>query len=130
MLVARPLPADLDLLALHRLAPGRYPLLLESAAHGTAHGRWDLLLATSGESLSLDTGGVVRRQDGATVDGDFLSVLDAQRAKLSAEDEQAKAVTAVTVAMVTLYRAFGGGWNGNEQSGTASMPQPRGPHAQ
>jgi outer membrane protein TolC len=42
---------------------------------------------------------------------DFLSVLDAQRAKLSAEDEQAKAETAVTVAMVTLYRAFGGGWD-------------------
>ncbi|MEJ7746478.1 MAG: aminodeoxychorismate synthase component I [Luteimonas sp.] len=78
MLVTCPLPADIDLLALHRLAPGRYPLLLESAAHGTAHGRWDLLLATSGESLSLDTGGGVRRQDGATLDDDFLSVLDAE----------------------------------------------------
>jgi NodT family efflux transporter outer membrane factor (OMF) lipoprotein len=57
---------------------------------------------------------------------DFLSVLDAQRAKLSAEDEQTKAETAVTVAMVSLYRAFGGGWDSNEQRGTTSMPQPRG----
>jgi NodT family efflux transporter outer membrane factor (OMF) lipoprotein len=54
---------------------------------------------------------------------DFLSVLDAQRAKLSAEDEQAKAETAVTVAMVTLYRAFGGGWDSHEPQGISSMPQ-------
>ncbi|MGH8612513.1 MAG: efflux transporter outer membrane subunit [Gammaproteobacteria bacterium] len=53
---------------------------------------------------------------------DFLSVLDAQRAKLSAEDEQSKAETAVTVAMVTLYRAFGGGWDSHEQ-GISSIPQ-------
>lgn len=41
---------------------------------------------------------------------DFLAVLDAQRAKLAAEDEQVKAETAVSVSMVSLYRAFGGGW--------------------
>ncbi|MGH8607107.1 MAG: efflux transporter outer membrane subunit [Gammaproteobacteria bacterium] len=54
---------------------------------------------------------------------DFLSVLDAQRAKLSAEDEQAQAETAVTVAIVTLYRAFGGGWDSHEQQGISSKPQ-------
>ncbi|MGH8564245.1 MAG: efflux transporter outer membrane subunit [Gammaproteobacteria bacterium] len=54
---------------------------------------------------------------------DFLSVLDTQRAKLSAEDEQAEAETAVTVAMVTLYRAFGGGWDSHEQQGISSKPQ-------
>lgn len=54
---------------------------------------------------------------------DFLSVLDAQRAKLSAEDEQTKAETAVTVAMVSLYRAFGGGWDSHEQQGISSKPQ-------
>ena len=48
MLVTRPLDPALDLLALHRLAPSRYPVLLESSAHGTAQGRWDLLLATDG----------------------------------------------------------------------------------
>ncbi len=78
MLVTRPLPAEIDLLALHRHAPARYPLLLESAAHGTAQGRWDLLLATNGESLSLDAAGVVRRHDGTILDADFLSALDAE----------------------------------------------------
>jgi anthranilate synthase component 1 len=48
MLVTRPLTPGIDLLALHRLAPARYPLLLESSAAGTAQGRGDLLLATSG----------------------------------------------------------------------------------
>jgi anthranilate synthase component 1 len=56
MIATRPLPSALDLLDLHRSAPARYPLLLESAAAGTAQGRWDLLLATSGESLSAREG--------------------------------------------------------------------------
>ncbi|WP_020483631.1 efflux transporter outer membrane subunit [Methylomonas sp. MK1] len=42
--------------------------------------------------------------------GNYLAVLDAQRGKLAAGDERAKAETAVGVAMVSLYRAFGGGW--------------------
>ncbi|WFP48798.1 TolC family protein [Methylomonas sp. EFPC3] len=42
--------------------------------------------------------------------GDYLAVLDAQRSKLAVSDERAKAETAVGVAMVSLYRAFGGGW--------------------
>ena len=39
-----------------------------------------------------------------------LAVLDAQRSKLAVSDERTKAETAVSVAMVSLYRAFGGGW--------------------
>lgn len=42
--------------------------------------------------------------------GDYLAVLDAQRSRLEVGDERAKAETAVGVAMVSLYRAFGGGW--------------------
>jgi anthranilate synthase component 1 len=77
MLVTRPLTPGIDLLALHRLAPARYPLLLESSAAGTAQGRWDLLLATSGESLTLSaTDNVVRRDDGSGAGTDFLSSLD------------------------------------------------------
>jgi anthranilate synthase component 1 len=56
MLLTRSLAPALDLLDLHRSAPGRYPLLLESAAAGTAQGRWDLLLATNGESISAREG--------------------------------------------------------------------------
>ena len=64
-----------DLLALHRLAPERYPFLLESAAAGTAQGRCDLLLGWPGEALVLDSGG---RLSGPGADGgnDFLQALD------------------------------------------------------
>jgi len=41
---------------------------------------------------------------------DYLAVLDAQRSKLAVSDERAKAETATSVATVSLYRAFGGGW--------------------
>jgi NodT family efflux transporter outer membrane factor (OMF) lipoprotein len=41
---------------------------------------------------------------------DYLAVLDAQRSKLAVGDERAKAETATSVATVSLYRAFGGGW--------------------
>lgn len=78
MLVTRALPPDIDLLALHRHAPSRYPLLLESVASGTAQGRWDLLLCASGESLTLDRDGVVRLSDGSVAGDDFLDALDAE----------------------------------------------------
>ena len=77
MLVTRPAAFDLDLLALHRLAPDRYPLLMESSAAGTAQGRWDLLLATNGESLTLSHDDVVHRGDGSATGMDFLASLDA-----------------------------------------------------
>jgi NodT family efflux transporter outer membrane factor (OMF) lipoprotein len=42
---------------------------------------------------------------------DYLSLLDARRNKLTVGDERAKAETAMCVSMVSLYRAFGGGWD-------------------
>jgi anthranilate synthase component 1 len=77
MLAIRPLDPAFDLLALHRLAPARYPLLLESTAAGTAQGRWDLLLVATGESLALLPDGTVGREDGRPVGHDFLAALDA-----------------------------------------------------
>jgi len=41
---------------------------------------------------------------------DYLSVLDAQRTQLAVADERAKAATESYVAVVSIYRAFGGGW--------------------
>jgi anthranilate synthase component 1 len=76
MLVTRPLQVAIDLLDLHRFAPTRYPVLLESVASGTAQGRWDLLLTSNGESLSLARDGVTRREGGDVVEGDFLAALD------------------------------------------------------
>ena len=77
MLLTRALPPGVDLLDIHRQAPTRYPLLLESSAAGTAQGRWDLLLMADGGSLRLDPDGVTRDQDGHEHDGDFLRALDA-----------------------------------------------------
>ena len=75
MLVTRPLASDVDLLALHRAAPSRYPVLLESAAGG-AQGRWDLLLGCNGEALQLDAAGVTRDHCGDRVEGGFLEAVD------------------------------------------------------
>ena len=76
MLTSRPLASDIDLLSLHRLAPQRYPVLLESTAHGTAQGRWDLLLVASGESLRLDADGVTHDETGRHRGEGFLQALD------------------------------------------------------
>ncbi|HLT44421.1 MAG TPA: aminodeoxychorismate synthase component I [Luteimonas sp.] len=76
MLLTRTLDAGSDLLALQRLAPARYPLLLESSASGSAQGRWDLLLAASGGSLALMPDGSLLREDGRRGAGDFLAALD------------------------------------------------------
>ncbi len=64
--VIRLIDGDYDLLALHRLNPARYPHLLESVAHGTAHSRYDILFAFPGESLQIAT----------TEQRDFLDDLD------------------------------------------------------
>jgi anthranilate synthase component 1 len=76
VLVTRSLDPSLDLLALHRQAPSRYPVLLESSAHGTAQGRWDMLFAAGGETLRLDRDGCVRDENDVLVDGPFLAALD------------------------------------------------------
>ncbi len=76
MLVSRAIPAEIDLLDLHRSAPARYPVLLESSACGTAQGRWDLLLAGNGEAIALGADGRVRDADGRALGTDFLAILD------------------------------------------------------
>nr|WP_255683250.1 aminodeoxychorismate synthase component I [Luteimonas sp. MHLX1A] len=76
VLITRQLAPDTDLLALHRRAPQRYPVLLESVAHGTAQARWDLLLVADGDGFSLGTDGVVRDTRGDALEGGFLGVLD------------------------------------------------------
>lgn len=88
MLLTRPLPPDLDLLDLQRVAPHRYPLLLESSAAGTAQGRWDLLLVATGESLTLGRDGATRRADGAIVDAPFLDALDGEWQAMRATGEE------------------------------------------
>ncbi|MGZ9057456.1 TolC family protein, partial [Methylomagnum sp.] len=47
-------------------------------------------------------------RQGAT---DLLGVIDAQRTKLQISDQRVMAETELAVAMVSLYRAIGGGWS-------------------
>ena len=96
-MITRILPADFDLLDLHRLDPARYPVLLESSATG-AHGRWDMLLAHDGEGFALHVDGVVRSLAGEVIEGSFLDVLDAQWNAERVETD------------VTDGAAFAGGW--------------------
>lgn len=77
MIHTRALAAGIDLLNLHRLDPARYPVLLESSSSG-ALGRWDMLLAHSGEGFALHRDGVVRSLQGEVLVGTFFDVLDAQ----------------------------------------------------
>lgn len=60
-----------DLSRLHELNPERYPFLLESAAHGTPQGLYDILFAFPGKTICLE---------GDRVDGqanrDFLRAFD------------------------------------------------------
>ena len=88
MLLIHPLPATTDLLALQRVDPARYPLLMESTASGTAQGRWDLLLMGNGQALALHADGVVRDADGHAHAGRFLDVLDAHWAALRLPREE------------------------------------------
>jgi anthranilate synthase component 1 len=67
-----------DLLDLHRLAPVRYPVLLESSAAGPRIGRRDLLLAASGEQLVLGRDGTVRDERGVALADSFFDALDAR----------------------------------------------------
>jgi anthranilate synthase component 1 len=67
-----------DLICLHRHQPQRYPFLLQSAAHGAAQARYDILFAFPQSTLQLTAQGVVR--DG-TIDyraADFLDAFDAE----------------------------------------------------
>src|SRR5690606_40228707 len=76
MLLTRPILDPVDLLALQRQAPVRYRLLLESSAHGTAQGRWDLLLVADGDELRLGHDGLTRDRHDTPVEGSFLDALD------------------------------------------------------
>lgn len=73
----RPLPYGIDLLAACRAAPDLFPYLLESAAQGTAQGRYDLLCAEpKPKRLVLHADGRLAGPGSDGADGDFLTALD------------------------------------------------------
>ncbi|HZX72438.1 MAG TPA: aminodeoxychorismate synthase component I [Rhodanobacter sp.] len=65
-----------DLLAPAAAFPARYPCLLQSAIHGTAQSRYDILFAFPGDRLTLCADGVVRDGSGRAQPGRFLDALD------------------------------------------------------
>ncbi|MBC7837676.1 MAG: TolC family protein [Nitrospiraceae bacterium] len=83
-------------------------------AHTAALERRDQLIWAETAAKRSHTHAQAFYQRGAA---DFLSVLDAQRTRFSTSDERTKAETAVRVALVSLYRAFGGGWSGEPSVG-------------
>ncbi|MGK0673413.1 MAG: aminodeoxychorismate synthase component I [Halothiobacillaceae bacterium] len=74
-LTVRRLDAPIDLLALHRAHPARYPHLLASSAYGTLQGRYDILLAHPSSRLRFD--GVRCERDGQPLAEGFFDHLDA-----------------------------------------------------
>ncbi len=76
-------------------------------AHASSKERRDQLLKAETAAEKTYRSSEALYQRGAS---DYLSVLDAQRTKLSINDERVKAETAVRVSLVSLSRAFGGGW--------------------
>ncbi len=75
-MIPRCIPGPRDLLALAARHPLRYPLLLESAAAGGVHGRYDLLLLHHGDFLQLGSDGRLHNQEGPLPGDDFLAELD------------------------------------------------------
>ncbi len=67
-----------EFLALHQSYPGRYPHLLESAAHGTPQGRYDILFAFPQTRLTLAADGSLYRDSHRLGQGGFLEALDAE----------------------------------------------------
>lgn len=65
-----------DLLSLHRLNPRRYPALLESGGAGPALAPYDLLLAASGERLTLHRDGRLEAIGAPGGGSGFLDALD------------------------------------------------------
>lgn len=63
-----------DLLALHRVNPQRYPYLLQSVAHGADAARYDILFAFPGDILRLDALSAIEPSES----DDFLTQLDAR----------------------------------------------------
>ena len=111
MTCQRDLSPGLDLLALHRLDPVRYPLLLESVAGGNALSRWDLLLVADGDGLRLDADGLTRRLDGEALAGAFLECLDAEWKRLQSGPCNATGSSGASEASVeSIALPFRGGW--------------------
>lgn len=77
---------------------------------GRARARRDYLVESVKASQAAATLARSRYDNGAT---DFLTVLDAERVLLEAQDQLARTQTDTATALVAVYKALGGGWENN-----------------
>ena len=78
--------------------------------YGRARARRDYLAESVKASQAAATLARSRYDNGAT---DFLTVLDAERVLLEAQDQLAQTQTQTATALVAVYKALGGGWENN-----------------
>jgi multidrug efflux system outer membrane protein len=78
--------------------------------YGRARARRDYLAESVKASQTAATLSRSRYDNGAT---DFLTVLDAERVLLQAQDQLAQTRTETATALVAVYKALGGGWENN-----------------
>ena len=103
-----PLVRDVDLHALQRVNPDRYPFLLQSSASSGDLGRYDILFAFPGESLELTQSGQLIGPH-RTEETRFLNALDAWWRR----EQQANSIcstSSMTHSGVTTQLPFTGGW--------------------
>jgi multidrug efflux system outer membrane protein len=81
--------------------------------------RRDLLSASARASEKAMGLARQRYQAGVT---DFLTVLDAERTLLAAQDQLANSETRTATALVAVYKALGGGWEIASQSAGSNIP--------
>jgi NodT family efflux transporter outer membrane factor (OMF) lipoprotein len=89
-------------------------------AYATEQRRRDRLQASVAANRRALAIARLRYEEGVA---DFLNVLNAQRAVLIAESELVDSTTAVSLQLVQLYRALGGGWT--EESPAVEPPRQR-----
>lgn len=94
----RQLDHILNLLAVHRVNPQRYPFLLQSVAHGTSAARFDILFAFPEDDIRLD----INQVDPV----DFLDTLDERWQ--SSRDSTGKEIGTGTETETEI--PFSGGW--------------------
>jgi multidrug efflux system outer membrane protein len=78
--------------------------------YGRARSRRDYLMESVKASQAAADLSRSRYDNGAT---DFLTVLDAERVLLQAQDQLAQTQTQTATALIAVYKALGGGWENN-----------------
>jgi NodT family efflux transporter outer membrane factor (OMF) lipoprotein len=90
-------------------------------AYATEQNRRDRLMAAVTANRRALSVSRMRYEQGVA---DFLNVLNAQRSVLLAEQELADSTTLVSLHLVQLYRALGGGWESEPAPPPAPIPPP------